>query len=95
VAIGGLVILLGILPAVGLIVGGVLLWIGDDGGEEIALGAVLVVIGVVLFAIAHLVMQTLRGVFGVALYHYAGEGEVAGPFAAEELRGAVRTRSGR
>jgi hypothetical protein len=92
IAIGGLVILLGILPSILLIGVGVALWINDDGGEGIALGAILVLVGFVALALAHLVLQTLRGVFGVALYRFADRGEVEGPFSSEDLQTAVKLK---
>ena len=91
-AIGGLVILLGILPAIALIAGGAYLWVSADGDGGGTLGAALVIIGVLLFAVANLMMQALRGVFGVALYRYAGEPGSTGPFSAEELQSAVKVK---
>ena len=93
VAIGGAVALLGILPAVALIALGIILWAGDGNGDEIALGAVLVAIGAVLLALAVMLQSALKGVFGVALYRYAADGEASGPFSSEELDSAVRSRA--
>lgn len=93
VAIGGLVMVLGILPAVALVVVGIVIWIGDGGGEDIAMGGVLVALGTVLFSLSTLVLRALRGVFGVALYRFAADGEVTGGFTSAELESAVRTRN--
>ena len=89
VAIGGAVLLLGILPAALLIAGGVALWSTSGFG-----GAVLVVIGAVIAAIALLVSRALSGIFGVALYRYAHDGEPVGGFTPAELDSAVRSRRG-
>lgn len=92
VAIGGAVGLLGILPALLLIVAGIALWAGDGNGEDVALGAVLVGVGAAIFLLAVMLQRALKGVFGVALYRYAAGGEVTGSFSADELESAVRTR---
>lgn len=93
VAIGGIVGLLGVIPAIALIAGGAYLWASGDNGAGLAAGAFVVLVGVVLLAVSMLVIQAMRGVFGVALYRFATEGEVATGFTADELESAVRTRS--
>jgi hypothetical protein len=90
VAIGGAVFLLGVLPAVLLIVVGVAVW-----SSASFLGALLVVVGALALAIALLVSKALSGIFGVALYRYALDGETVGPFTREELESAVRTKGRR
>jgi Family of unknown function (DUF6159) len=90
IAIGGAVFLFGILPSLLLIGAGVLLW-----ATASFVGALLVVLGVVGFAIAALVSSALSGIFGVALYRYALDGETMGGFTAEELESAVRRKHGR
>ena len=92
VAIGGIVGLLGTLPALGLIALGVVLWINDGNGEGMALGGVLVAIGLVLFLVAAFIQRTMRGVFGVALYRYAANGETTSAFTQADLESAVRRR---
>ena len=89
IAIGGAVMLLGMLPAALLIVGGILVWPSAS-----FLGALLLVVGVLVFAIALLVSQALNGIFGVALYRYALDGEVVGGFSGEELESAVKQKKG-
>ncbi len=89
-AIGAAVFLLGFLPAVILIAGGILLWSAAS-----FLGALLVVIGALVLAIAMLISKALNGVFGVALYRYATEGEAVGGFTTEELESAVKVKGGR
>jgi hypothetical protein len=89
IAIGGAVFLIGVLPAVILIVAGVALW-----SSASFLGALLVVIGTLVLAIAMLISRALSGIFGVALYRYALEGEAVGGFTAEELESAVKVKKG-
>ncbi len=90
IAIGAAIFLLGVLPAVVLIVVGVAVW-----SSASFLGALLVVIGALVLAIALLVSKALSGIFGVALYRYALDGETVGPFTQEELESAVRSKKGR
>jgi uncharacterized protein DUF6159 len=90
IAIGGAVFLIGVLPALILIVGGVLLW-----SSASFLGAVLVVIGALVLAIAMLISRALSGVFGVALYRYALDGETVGGFTRDELESAVKVKKGK
>jgi hypothetical protein len=88
-AIGAAIFFLGFLPAAILIVAGVLIW-----SSASFLGALLVVIGVIALAIAMLISKALNGVFGVALYRYATEGEAVGGFTAAELESAVKVKGG-
>ena len=92
VAIGGIVTLLGILPAMGLIALGIVLWINDGNAEGMAIGGVLVAIGLVLFLVSAFIIRTMRGVFGVALYRYAANGETTAAFTQADLESAVRQR---
>lgn len=87
IAIGGAVFLFGMLPAIILIVAGVAVW-----SSASFLGALLVVIGALMFAIALLVSKALSGIFGVALYRYALDGEAVGGFTSEDLESAVKTK---
>ncbi len=90
VAIGGAIFLLGVLPAAALIAGGIVLWPSAS-----FFGALLVVIGALALAIALLISRALSGVFGVALYRYALDGEAVGGFTVDELESAVRRKGGR
>lgn len=87
VAIGGIVFLIGMIPAAILIVAGVLLWASSG-----VAGAALIAIGVVVLAVALLVQSALAGIFGVALYRYALEGATVGGFTPAELESAVRRK---
>lgn len=89
-AIGAAVFLLGFLPAAILIAAGILVW-----SSASFAGALLVVIGVLVLAVAMLISKALNGVFGVALYRYATEGEVVGGYTQEELESAVKVKGGR
>jgi hypothetical protein len=89
IAIGAAVFLIGVLPAVLLIVAGVALW-----SSASFLGALLVVIGALILAIAMLVSRALSGVFGVALYRYALDGQAVGGFTSAELESAVKVKKG-
>ncbi|MFL5871688.1 MAG: DUF6159 family protein [Solirubrobacterales bacterium] len=95
VAIGGIVFLVGVLPAILLIGVGVYAWSSNDGGSSLAGGAVIVALGVALLAVSMLVVQALRGVFGVALYRFATSGEVSEGYTEAELESAVRQRGSR
>jgi hypothetical protein len=90
IAIGGAVFLLGVLPAAALIVLGIAIWPSTSFA-----GALLVVIGAIGLAIALLIARALSGIFGVALYRYALDGEALGGFSAEDLDSAVRKKRGR
>jgi hypothetical protein len=92
VAIGGIVFLVGVLPAILLIAGGGYLWANDSGGAGLAGGAVLVAVGALIFVVAMLISQAMRSIFGVALYRYATTGEAPASFTEDELQSAVRTR---
>jgi Family of unknown function (DUF6159) len=90
IAIGGAVFLFGILPSLLLIVAGALVWASAG-----FVGALLVILGVIGFAVAALVSSALSGIFGVALYRYALDGETVAGFTTEELESAVKNKGGR
>ena len=90
IAIGGAVALIGILPAALLIFAGFLLWPSSG-----AAAAVLILIGAVIMCVALLISKALSGVFGVALYRYAIDGEAVGGFTQEELESAVKLKKGK
>ena len=87
IAIGAAVFLLGVLPGVLLIVGGIAVW-----ASAAFLGALLVIVGALVLAISLLVSRALSGIFGVALYRYALDGEVVGGFTQEDLESAVKVK---
>ena len=89
IAIGAAVFLFGVLPAIVLIGGGIVLW-----SSASFLGALLVVIGALVLAIAMLISRALSGIFGVALYRYALDGETVGGFTRDELESAVKVKKG-
>ena len=53
------------------------------------------IVGAIGLAIALLISKALSGIFGVALYRYATEGQAVGGFSAEELESAVKAKKGR
>lgn len=90
IAIGGAVTLIGVLPAALLIAAGVLLWPTSG-----AAAVVLILVGAVIMCVALLISKALSGVFGVALYRYAVDGEAVGGFTQEELESAVKLKKGK
>lgn len=91
VAIGLILFLIGYLPAILLLAGGVYLIAGVD---QVAIGAVVAAIGLIGLTIVAVVGKALITIFGVALYRYVAEDRAVGTFTEEELAGCVRTRSG-
>jgi uncharacterized protein DUF6159 len=89
IAIGGAVALFGTLPAILLIAAGIVVWPSAS-----FVGALLVVIGAIVLCVALLISKALSGVFGVALYRYAVDGQVVGGFTQEELESAVKLKKG-
>ncbi len=89
IAIGGAVALIGILPAALLIAAGVVLW-PSSGAAAVA----LILVGAVIMCVALLISKALSGVFGVALYRYALDGEAVGGFTQEDLESAVKVKKG-
>ncbi len=89
IAIGGAVFLLGVLPALVLIVAGFLVWPSSG-----AAGVVLIVLGALILCVALLISKALSGIFGVALYRYALDGQVLGGFTEEDFESAVKPKRG-
>ncbi|HEX5711901.1 MAG TPA: DUF6159 family protein [Solirubrobacterales bacterium] len=89
IAIGGAIGLFAILPAALLIVAGIVLW-PSSGPAAVA----LILVGAVIMCVALLIQKALSGVFGVALYRYAMDGEAVGGFTQEELESAVKLKKG-
>jgi hypothetical protein len=89
IAIGGAVFLIGMLPALILIVAGFLLWPSTG-----VAGGTLIVLGALVMCVALLISKALSGIFGVALYRYALEGQVLGGFSAEDFESAVKRKRG-
>jgi hypothetical protein len=92
VAIGGIVLLVGLLPAIALIALGIYLWGSNGNGDKIAAGAALVALGAILLVFSLLITRALSGVFGVALYRYAADGQAGGGFTSADLESAVKPR---
>ncbi len=90
IAIGGAIFFFGVLPSAIVIAAGVLVWASAS-----FVGALLVVIGAIGLAISLLTNKALTGIFGVALYRYALDGEAVGGFTAEEMESVVKKQRGR
>jgi hypothetical protein len=92
-ALGFGVFLLVMLPALALMIGGVIV-LSDAGSAGIGGGAVLLALGAVLFAVGVVISGALRQIFAVALYRFTTTGEAVGGFQAADLQNAIRTRGG-
>ncbi len=92
-AIGLGVFVVVMLPAIAIVVVGVLV-LSDAGSAGVGAGAVLIALGAILFAAGVVLGAALRQVFAVVLYRYTTSGEAIGGFTAEDLERAVRVRGG-
>lgn len=92
IAIGGGVFLFGTLPAIALIVLGLILWNNDGSGDAVALGAVVAFLGATILVVTLVIAQALRQVFGIALYRWTADGQVVAGFTESEMESAVKTR---
>lgn len=90
--IGVRILLLFVLPGILAIVAGVGLAAGIGGAAGITAGVLCFLIGAGLILVGSVRQMAARQVFGVALYQYAANGLVVGPFAEEELAGAVASK---
>ena len=91
VAIGGILFLIGYLPAFLVFSIGVALWAS---GGIVAPGIALIIIGLIAIAVIAVVNKALITIFGVALYHYVADDKAVAGFTKEELAGAVSTKGG-
>jgi len=89
IAIGGILFLIGFLPAILLVAGGIALIAGPG---VVAAGVPLILIGVLAIAVFAVVNKALVTIFGVALYRYAAEDRAVGTFTLDELAGAVAAK---
>jgi hypothetical protein len=84
-----------ILPGILLGAVGVFLVLGANGSDgAVAGGALLVVVGVLMVIVGGLINGALRGIFGVALYRFAADGQATGGFTEAEMQSVVRQRRG-
>lgn len=88
VRLGFFVVLLGLLPGIAAIVGGVFLMLA----EKVAIGVPLAALGVIVVVLAQVLISALRAVFAVALFHFAEGGIAVGPYSGPELQHSVRSR---
>ena len=89
ISIGGLVMLVGFLPAVGL---GVLAAVAAP--SSVPLAVALGVLAVVVLVVAALVQTAMMAVFKVALFRFATEQLVLGGFSQTDLEEAFATKGG-
>jgi len=91
VRIGGLVALLVILPGAFIVGGGMALVLSDSNAVAFT-GVVTAVIGFLVILLGALIINAMRGIYSVALYYYAKDGEVLGGFTGDELQSSVRLK---
>ena len=91
VRIGGLVALLVILPGALVLGSGIALVLVGTTAAAIA-GITIAAIGFLVVVLGGLVINAMRGIYSVALYYYAKDGEVLGGFTGEELQASVRLK---
>lgn len=87
IAIGGLATAVSMLGGIVLVLGVVLIVTGAT--ANVAIGAALVAVGGAIVIVSSIVAGAMRGVFGVALYHFGVDDEALGPFERSELAGAA------
>lgn len=91
VAIGVILFLIGYLPSLLVMAGGIYLVAGPD---IVGPGVALIAIGAIALAVVAVIGKALITIFGVALYRYVAEGRAVGTFSEEELATSVMTRGG-
>lgn len=91
VRIGGLVALLVILPGALILGGGIALVFVANTATVVA-GITTAAIGFLIIMLGSLIISAMRGIYSVALYYYAKDGEVLGGFTGEELQSSVRLK---
>lgn len=86
--------LLGFAPGILLTVAGLVVWgsNGIDSSLGVA-GLVGALVGITLLVVSSVLSRALQGVFNVALYRFAADGEAVGAFSASELESAARVQS--
>lgn len=89
VRISARIALLFALPAIVLLVLGVVSGLSN----QWAIGIPLIALGIVLFSLALLLGQAIQGVFSTVLYLYAVDGYVAPGFSDTQLAGAVTVKA--
>lgn len=91
VRIGGLALLLVVLPGALILGAGVgILFAGTTTAAII--GVTTAVIGFLIIVLGGLIINAMRGIYSVALYYYAKDGEVLGGFTGDELQSSVRLK---
>lgn len=88
VAVGGLVVLAGLIPSA------ILVAIGIAVGEAVVLG-ITIGLAVIIMVVAIIISSALSQIFAVALYRFAIGVPATGTFSADVLAQAVRPKGGR
>jgi hypothetical protein len=91
VRIGGFVALLIILPGALILGAGVAIVFAGTTTAAI-IGVTTAAIGFLVIVLGGLIINAMRGIYSVALYYYAKDGEVLGGFTGEELQSSVRLK---
>lgn len=92
VRIGGLIVLILILPGIALFILGMFLVVsGSTAG--LATGIPLAVIGLIVLLVGMVLSSAMRTVFSVALYRFAKDGALSAGFTEAELQSAVRVKA--
>lgn len=90
IVIGGIAML---IMLAGMLVGGLGIFLVASGSTAgLAGGSLLAIAGLVIVVGGAVYSGATRGVFGVALYHFASEERAVGPFTTAELSSAARSK---
>ncbi len=92
IAIGGIVGLAVVLPALLMIVGGGYIWVDSTSDSARTAGAALVGLGALVLVAGLLIIQAMQAIFGVALYRYATGGAATATFTEADLQSAVKVK---
>ncbi|HEV8024430.1 MAG TPA: DUF6159 family protein [Candidatus Nanopelagicales bacterium] len=91
VRIGGLALLLVVLPGALILGAGVGILLAGTTTAAI-IGITTAVIGFLIIVLGGLIINAMRGIYSVALYYYAKDGEVLGGFTGDELQSSVQLK---
>lgn len=92
IVIGGIT---GLIMVLGIFVAAIGVMVLVSGSTAAAVGGGgLLLLGVAFFIAGAVVGQAMRGVFGVAMYHYIVDEQLVGPFSQQELESAVKSKAG-
>lgn len=92
VRIGGFIPLILVVPGVLIMIGGIAL-VSVENSTTLVAGLTMAAIGFLIIMMGALVIAAMRGIYSVALYRYAKDGELLGGFTSQELQASVRVKS--